>query len=221
MTVTLTPGAATLAQLHSIWADKSAVTLTKASHDGIMAAHAMVAKAASGGDAVYGINTGFGELASVKIAPADVATLQRNLILSHCCGVGEPLDEATTRLMMVLKLLSLGRGASGVAMTTVEIIEAMLAKGVVPVIPSQGSVGASGDLAPLAHMAAAMIGAAGAIATFLVTLSFFVTTPGVFLPEHGTFAISVLPGQFLLKDLVLLAASVWAFTNARDAVRPA
>ncbi len=159
MTVTLTPGAATLAQLHSIWADKSAVTLTKASHDGIMAAHAMVAKAASGGDAVYGINTGFGKLASVKIAPADVATLQRNLILSHCCGVGEPLDEATTRLMMVLKLLSLGRGASGVAMTTVEIIESMLAKGVVPVIPSQGSVGASGDLAPLAHMAAAMIGA--------------------------------------------------------------
>lgn len=69
--------------------------------------------------------------------------------------------------------------------------------------------------------AAAVIGAAGAIATFLVTLSFFVTTPGVFLPEHGPFAISVLPGQFLLKDLVLLAASVWAFTNALTASRQA
>ncbi|HID67290.1 MAG TPA: histidine ammonia-lyase, partial [Roseibacterium sp.] len=120
---------------------------------------AMVAKAAAGEDAVYGVNTGFGKLASVKIAAKDVATLQRNLILSHCCGVGEALDDATTRLMMVLKLLSLGRGASGIAMVTVELIEAMLAAGVTPVIPSQGSVGASGDLAPLAHMAAAMIGA--------------------------------------------------------------
>ena len=71
------------------------------------------------------------------------------------------------------------------------------------------------------YPAAAVVGAAGAIATFLVTLSFFFTTPGVFLPEHGTFAISVLPGQFLLKDLVLLAASVWAFTNAREAARKA
>ncbi|MGB7241281.1 MAG: histidine ammonia-lyase [Sulfitobacter sp.] len=158
MTFTLTPGAATLAQLHDIWSGEKPVQLDPSSHGPIKAAAAMVAKAAAGDDAVYGINTGFGKLASVKIAPQDVATLQRNLILSHCCGVGEPLDTATTRLMMVLKLLSLGRGASGVAMSTVDILEAMLAKGVTPVIPSQGSVGASGDLAPLAHMAAAMIG---------------------------------------------------------------
>lgn len=159
MTVILTPGAATLDQLHEIWSQEKAVTLHTASHAGIAAAAALVAKAAAGDEAVYGVNTGFGKLASVKIAAKDVATLQRNLILSHCCGVGEALDTATTRLMMVLKLLSLGRGASGVAMTTVSLIEAMLAKGVTPVIPSQGSVGASGDLAPLAHMAAAMIGA--------------------------------------------------------------
>lgn len=158
MTVTLMPGAATLAQLHDIWSGEKPVRLDPSSNDAIRAAAAMVAKAAAGDDAVYGINTGFGKLASVKIAPQDVATLQRNLILSHCCGVGAPLDTATTRLMMVLKLLSLGRGASGVAMSTVHILEAMLAKGVTPVIPSQGSVGASGDLAPLAHMAAAMIG---------------------------------------------------------------
>lgn len=158
MTVILTPGAATLAQLHDIWADGKAASLDPSSHAGITAAADMVAKAASGEDAVYGINTGFGKLASVKIAAQDVATLQRNLILSHCCGVGEALDEATTRLMMALKLLSLGRGASGVAMTTISLIEAMLATGVAPVIPGQGSVGASGDLAPLAHMAAAMIG---------------------------------------------------------------
>ncbi|QXT39502.1 histidine ammonia-lyase [Gymnodinialimonas ceratoperidinii] len=158
MTLTLTPGAATLAQLHDIWANGRPAALTPDSHSGIEAARALVEKAADGAEAVYGVNTGFGKLASVKIAPEDVATLQRNLILSHCCGVGEPLDVATTRLMMALKLLSLGRGASGVAMSTVRIIEEMLARDVTPVIPSQGSVGASGDLAPLAHMAAAMIG---------------------------------------------------------------
>lgn len=163
MTVTLTPGAATLAQLQDIWANQHAVALDPSSYPGIVAAEALVTKAANGEEAVYGVNTGFGKLASVKIAAKDVATLQRNLILSHCCGVGEALDTATARLMMVLKLLSLGRGASGVAMTTVEIIQDMLARGVTPVIPSQGSVGASGDLAPLAHMAAAMIGEGEAV----------------------------------------------------------
>lgn len=163
MTVSLTPGNATLVQLHEIWSAQTPVTLDSSSHDGIHAAAALVAKAAAGDTAVYGVNTGFGKLASVKIAPKDVATLQRNLILSHCCGVGDPLDTDTTRLMMVLKLLSLGRGASGVVMSTVEIIEEMLARGVTPVIPGQGSVGASGDLAPLAHMAAAMIGEGEAV----------------------------------------------------------
>lgn len=163
MTLTLTPGAATLAQLQDIWENNHAVVLHPTSHAGIAAAQALVTQAANGDAAVYGVNTGFGKLASVKIAAKDVATLQRNLILSHCCGVGDPLDGATTRLMMVLKLLSLGRGASGVAMTTVEILQDMLAKGVTPVIPGQGSVGASGDLAPLAHMAAAMIGEGEAV----------------------------------------------------------
>ena len=104
------------------------------------------------------MNTGFGKLASVKIAAGDTAKLQRNLVLSHCCGVGEALDVNTTRLMMVLKLLSLGRGASGTRWVVIEQIQNMLAAGVTPVIPDQGSVGASGDLAPLAHMAAAMMG---------------------------------------------------------------
>jgi histidine ammonia-lyase len=158
MTTILSPGAVSLSQLRDIWATGAAVTLDPACHDGVAKAHAVVAKAAAGEAAIYGVNTGFGKLASVKIAAQDVAALQRNLILSHCCGVGEPLDAATTRLMMVLKLLSLGRGASGVAVSTITILEDMLAKGVLPVIPSQGSVGASGDLAPLAHMAAAMIG---------------------------------------------------------------
>jgi histidine ammonia-lyase len=154
----LTPGATPLAQLEQIWLKGVSVHLDPAARPQVEAAAEIVARAAAGAAAIYGVNTGFGKLASVKIAPDDTATLQRNLILSHCCGVGEPLERNTTRLMMILKLLSLGRGASGVVWDTVALIEAMLEKGVTPVVPSQGSVGASGDLAPLAHMAAVMIG---------------------------------------------------------------
>jgi histidine ammonia-lyase len=158
MSEVLTPGAATLAQLERIWRMGLAASLDPAVKPEVEAAAALVARAAAGNEAVYGVNTGFGKLASVKIPAKDTAQLQRNLILSHCCGVGEALDVATTRLMMTLKLLSLGRGASGVVWNTVHLIEAMLARGVTPVVPEQGSVGASGDLAPLAHMAAAMMG---------------------------------------------------------------
>ena len=156
--LTLTPGATRLETLESLWRNGAPARLDPACRPAVEAAAARVAEAAAGQAAVYGVNTGFGKLASVKIAAKDTAILQRNLILSHCCGVGEPLDEATTRLMMALKLLSLGRGASGVRWEVIALIEAMLDKGVTPVVPSQGSVGASGDLAPLAHMTAAMIG---------------------------------------------------------------
>ncbi|MBC7738862.1 MAG: histidine ammonia-lyase, partial [Candidatus Saccharibacteria bacterium] len=135
------------------------VTLSRAAKPGIERAAAAIKAAAAGDVPVYGVNTGFGKLASMRIAPKDTATLQRNLILSHCCGVGEPMPRRVVRLMMALKLLSLGRGASGVRVEIVTLIEGMLALGVTPVVPAQGSVGASGDLAPLAHMAAAMIGA--------------------------------------------------------------
>ncbi|TBX21184.1 histidine ammonia-lyase [Nioella sediminis] len=158
----LTPGAATLRQLEAVWRGATPA-LDPAAYPGIEAAHAEVQKAAAGEDPVYGINTGFGKLASIKIAAGDTAALQRNLIRSHACGVGKPLEEDTARLMMALKLLSLGRGASGVAPATVRLIEGMLAKGVTPVIPEQGSVGASGDLAPLAHMALAMMGEGEAV----------------------------------------------------------
>ncbi|MEM6712924.1 MAG: histidine ammonia-lyase [Pseudomonadota bacterium] len=158
MLLTLIPGSTALSQLYEIWSGGASAVLAADAHPGIEAAAALVAKAASGTEAVYGVNTGFGKLANVKIAPEDTALLQRNLILSHCCGVGEPLDVPTTRLMMALKLLSLGRGASGVPLTTIHLLEGMLARHVTPVIPSQGSVGASGDLAPLAHMAAVLLG---------------------------------------------------------------
>ena len=157
-TLTLAPGAVTLADLQTIYREEAAVRLDPACRPGIEAAHARIARAAAGTEAVYGVNTGFGKLASVKIAPEDTATLQRNLILSHCCGVGPAIPRRHARLMMALKLLSLGRGASGVRPEVVTLIEEMIARGVTPVIPAQGSVGASGDLAPLAHMAAVMMG---------------------------------------------------------------
>ena len=158
MTLILTPGAATLAQLEDIWRNETPARLNDSARPAIEAAARMVAEAAAGDVAIYGVNTGFGKLASVRIAPGDTAQLQRNLILSHCCGLGEALDIATTRLMMVLKLLSVGRGASGLRGATVTLLEELLARGVTPVVPVQGSVGASGDLAPLAHMAATLIG---------------------------------------------------------------
>jgi len=158
MSDVLIPGAATLAQLEAIWRGELAVTLERSVRPAVEAAADLVRRASEGDEAVYGVNTGFGKLASLKIPAKDTEQLQRNLILSHCCGVGEALDVPTTRLMMVLKLLSLGRGASGVAWGTIELIEGLLATGVTPVVPDQGSVGASGDLAPLAHMAAVLMG---------------------------------------------------------------
>ncbi|CAN7465939.1 histidine ammonia-lyase [Rhizobium rhizogenes] len=158
MTITLHPGSVSLKQLAEIYWTGEPVRLDTSFDAGILKAAARIAEIAAGNAPVYGINTGFGKLASIKIDSADVATLQRNLILSHCCGVGQPLPENVVRLIMSLKLVSLGRGASGVRLELVRLIEAMLAKGVVPVIPEKGSVGASGDLAPLAHMTAVMMG---------------------------------------------------------------
>ncbi len=156
--LTLVPGDVTLADLAVLYWDSPAVELHEDTRPGINAAADLIARAAQGGDPVYGVNTGFGKLANTTIAPEDTAVLQRNLILSHCCGVGAPLPDRIVRLIMSLKLLSLGRGASGVRGAVVDLLTAMLAKGVVPVIPGQGSVGASGDLAPLAHMTAVMLG---------------------------------------------------------------
>ncbi len=158
MTSLLKPGAVSLASLEDIYRKCAPVTLDKACHKAINASAAIIEQAATGADPVYGVNTGFGKLANRRIDAADVETLQRNLILSHCAGVGDPFDVPTTRLIMALKLISLGRGVSGVRMEIISQLEAMLERGVTPVIPSQGSVGASGDLAPLAHMAAVMIG---------------------------------------------------------------
>lgn len=156
--LTLTPGDVTRAQLRDIYRTRATVRLDPKWHAKVSAAAAIVAKAAHGSTPVYGVNTGFGALAKQRIKPEDTEQLQRNLILSHCCGVGQPTPPEVVHLMMAMKIASLGRGASGVRLVVITTLERMLAAGVVPVIPQQGSVGASGDLAPLAHMTAVMIG---------------------------------------------------------------
>lgn len=157
MTTVLTPGKVGAAEIVAILGG-SAATLDPAAFPRVEQAAAIIARASGGNEAVYGVNTGFGKLASKRIPPRDTATLQRNLILSHCCGMGEPTPADVVRLMMALKLVSLGRGASGVRVAVIRQIEAFLGHGIIPVVPVQGSVGASGDLAPLAHFAAAMLG---------------------------------------------------------------
>ncbi len=157
MTVMLTPGRVTLAEWRTI-AGGASVRLDPACQPAVAASAEAVAAMVAHGDPVYGINTGFGKLASVRIAAEDLAKLQRNIVLSHAAGVGAPMSRASARLMMALKLASLARGASGIRPATLAMLETMLARDVIPVVPGQGSVAASGDLAPLAHMTAAMLG---------------------------------------------------------------
>ncbi len=156
-TVMLIPGSVTLAGWRRIYFGASA-SLDDACRPAIDAGARTIEAIVAKGDPVYGINTGFGKLASVRIGSSDLATLQRNIVLSHAAGVGEPLPVPVVRLVMALKLASLAQGASGVRWSTIDHLTACLKAGLVPVIPGQGSVGASGDLAPLAHMTAALMG---------------------------------------------------------------
>src|ERR1700733_1447294 len=160
--VVLRPAQTSLADWRAIYRG-AGVTLDPACHAAIAAGAGAGEAILARGEPIYGINTGFGRLANVRIEPADLAALQRNIVLSHAAGVGEPMAAPLVRLMMTLKLAGLGQGASGARLATVQFLAAMLSRGLLPVVPTQGSVGASGDLAPLAHMAAAMIGAAEVI----------------------------------------------------------
>jgi histidine ammonia-lyase len=156
-TIILSPGSVSLDQLRAI-RNGAGVALAAESWSAIDAAAESVGRIVASGRTVYGINTGFGLLAQTRIPEDRLAELQRNLILSHSCGLGEALDPAIVRLIMALKAVGLGRGHSGVRRLVVERLLALLEANALPVIPSQGSVGASGDLAPLAHLGAALIG---------------------------------------------------------------
>ena len=153
----LKPGSVSLAELRAFWAG-GAARLDDAAWRAVDASAQSVDRIVASGRTVYGINTGFGLLAQTRIPEDRLLELQRNLILSHSCGLGDALDPAVVRLILILKAIGLGRGHSGVRREIVERLLALLDADALPVIPSQGSVGASGDLAPLAHLGAALIG---------------------------------------------------------------
>lgn len=157
MKITITPAGNTLDDWRKIyWGagfELSAEAVSLIEH-GAAAVRAIIEKDVP----VYGINTGFGKLASVRIPDEDLATLQRNLVMSHCTGVGELLEPNVVRLIAAIKVASLCQGASGAEVATIQIIEKVINAGLTPAIPTQGSVGASGDLAPLAHFVAALMG---------------------------------------------------------------
>ena len=148
----------TLSLVKRVASDGVAVALDDSARPQVRAARDVVEHAVASNGRIYGVTTGFGRLKNVKIEPAEAIALQRNLILSHASGVGEPLPNDATRASMLLRAQSLVRGYSGVRIELIEMLLEMLNRGVTPVIPSQGSVGCSGDLAPLAHMALVIIG---------------------------------------------------------------
>ena len=199
----LTPGDVPLSQWRAIYRG-AALQLDPACAAGVAASAATVERIVARGEPVYGINTGFGKLASVRIEAEDLETLQRNIVLSHAAGVGEATPQPITRLMMALKLASLAQGASGIRPATLALLEAMLARGVIPVVPAQGSVGASGDLAPLSHMTAVMIGVGEA------------DTPSGRLPaEQALASVDLAPAVLGPKEgLALLNGTQFSTANA-------
>jgi histidine ammonia-lyase len=147
-----------LADLRAIWSGGAGVPLDANDYARIDASAQTVAKALQSGAAIYGVNTGFGKLASTRISADKLEQLQRNLVLSHAVGVGPELDARVVRLALAIKIVTLAQGRSGVRRALVDALSTLLSNNALPVIPSQGSVGASGDLAPLAHMSCTLIG---------------------------------------------------------------
>jgi len=158
MSIVLSGNKLTFSQLYAVALNHETVSLSPDAIARMKASRAVVDQLVASGKTAYGVNTGFGKLASVRISGEQVRQLQVNLVRSHSCGVGEPLSEAETRAMMLLRANALAKGLSGIRPSVVETLISMLNAGVHPVIPSQGSVGASGDLAPLAHLAHVVIG---------------------------------------------------------------
>jgi histidine ammonia-lyase len=155
----LSPGTMTLDDLKSIARDETVtLKLSPKCYAAIDAAHDCVKRVLTEGRIVYGVNTGFGLLANTRIHPEELELLQRSIVLSHAAGVGKPIDDSTVRLILALKINSVARGYSGVRRELIEALVVLFNQQIYPVIPEKGSVGASGDLAPLAHLALILIG---------------------------------------------------------------
>jgi histidine ammonia-lyase len=209
-----------LATLRALWSG-APCRLDDSSQARVAASAAAVERIVASGETVYGVNTGFGLLANQRIPAERLAELQRNLILSHSCGLGEPLPRHVVRLMIVLKLLGLGRGYSGVRPAVIDALQALLDRDAMPLIPSQGSVGASGDLAPLAHLVAALMGegridVAGEILPAADALARIGLEPLVLGPKEGLALINGTQAStaIALDALFLGERVLWAAVHA-------
>jgi len=217
MSIQLTGNDLTFDQLHRIALDHESVSLSPLAAERMQASRAVVEKLVSSGKTAYGINTGFGKLASVRISSEQVRQLQINLVRSHACGVGEPLSIPETRAMMLLRANALAKGLSGVRPGTVDTLCAMLNSGIHPVIPSQGSVGASGDLAPLAHLAHVVIGEGtaelgGEVLPGAEALRRVKITPVTLEAKEGLSLLNGTQGMLALLTLALREADMLADT---------
>src|SRR5438046_2841823 len=170
--ITLDGSSLTIEQLLAIADRGEPVALSDAARDRVRASRAVVERRAQGDAPAYGINTGFGSFADVKIAPDALEALQLNLLRSHAAGLGQPLPRRTVRATMALRANVLAKGFSGIRVETLEAFIALLNAGIVPYVPSRGSCGASGDLAPLAHLSLVLIGEGQAIQATAETAEF-------------------------------------------------
>src|ERR1700737_2407500 len=206
-------------QLRAVALQHDSVSLHPSAIERMKASRAVVDRVVSSGATAYGINTGFGKLASVRISAEQVKQLQVNLVRSHACGVGEPLSESETRAMMLLRANALAKGLSGIRPHVVDTLCKMLNAKVHPLIPSQGSVGASGDLAPLAHLAQVVIGEGranynGEILDGATALQRAGITPVALEAKEGLSLLNGTQGMLALLSLALLEAD--ALVDAAD-----
>lgn len=225
----LNPEGIDLGTLRRLWQGEAA-SLDQAAMERVSASAAAVERIVAGGETVYGVNTGFGLLANTRIPNDRLAELQTNLILSHSAGLGDPLPRHVTRLMIILKLLGLGRGHSGVRPLVVDALQRLLDADAMPLIPSQGSVGASGDLAPLAHLIAALMGygridVGGEIVPAETVLNRLAVDPLQLGPKeglaliNGTQASTALALDALFQGERVFAAAIAAGAMSVDALK--
>ncbi|MEK6212609.1 MAG: aromatic amino acid lyase, partial [Vibrio fluvialis] len=214
LNLVIKPGSLTLNQLRQISRSPVTLSLDSAAIPAIEQSTQVVEQVIAEGRTVYGINTGFGLLANTKIAPEDLEILQRSIVLSHAAGIGEFMSDETVRLMMVLKINSLARGFSGIRLKVLEALMALVNSEVYPCVPQKGSVGASGDLAPLAHMSTVLLGEGqarhkGEIVSGLQALKIAGLEPVTLAPKEGLALLNgtqastafALEGLFMAEDL--------------------
>jgi histidine ammonia-lyase len=220
----------TLAMLREVWEGPVTISLGRDAQRRVAEANEMIDEVVAHGDTVYGVNTGFGQLAQVRISKDELAHLQENLVRSHAVGVGEDLDDEIVRLIMLIKVIALAEGFSGVRVELVEALCALINNNIYPRIPSRGSVGASGDLAPLAHMAGALIGVGevrvnGNLVPAPIALKAAGIEPVRLAPKEG---LALLNGTQVSTALALaavfrteniLSASLMAGAMSADAVK--